>query len=334
MGSRATAAAAKPPANGRPRATRQVTTEYVAALRDYAEVLYKGGLGGKDANRMERVAVLIEVGRDLGIPATQATAWIAIINGRPTIWGDLAMALIRSSGLLADGYPKEWYEGTPGEDDYTACFEVKRTGNTPARVSKFSVADAKRAKLWGNPKKLPWVEYPERQLMWRAKGFACRDEFQDVLCGLVFAEEAMDQDADESPRVVVATASGPGPDREPPPAGVTVSAPPKTPLPGRPAALPVAAEETFSLVAPTAGAASTPVTEEQLAEIAELRERWFVGKAIQDDADACDAAWAEALAQYGVESARDMTAGQAAELIEWLGGIADPFGHPKAVAAG
>lgn len=183
-----------PAGQGRMLRPRLVSPEYVAALRDYSKLLYDGGLVPKASARPEGVAVLIEIGRDVGLPATMAVAWVAIINGRPSIWGDAAAALVRSSGLLVS--VREWYEGEG--DGYTACCELVRVGAAEPRVARFSVAEAKRARLWG--KAGPWTEYPERQLMWRARGWAYRDEFPDVLCGLIFAEEAKDM-----PRVVVTT---------------------------------------------------------------------------------------------------------------------------------
>lgn len=295
MPSRSTSAARRAPRAA--TSLRPVTSDYVEALKQYCRLLYDGGLhGGKDAKRPEALAAKIEVGRDLGIPATQAIAWIAIINGRPSIYGDLGMGLIRSSGLLADGYPKEWYEGEPGEDSYTACFAIKRTGATPERVVRFSVADAKQARLWG--KAGPWSEYPDRQLMWRAKGFACRDEFQDVLCGLIFAEEALDLPT-ESPRVIVGEA--------------TPASTPALP-PGQPA---------------EAATTRTPITDAQLDRLAELQDLVFASKGCQTD-DERDQAWAAVLAEFGVDSARQLTAGQAAELIEHLEQTQDPFSCPSA----
>jgi hypothetical protein len=61
-------------------------------------------------------------------------------------------------------------------------------------VTQFSVADAVRAGLWG--KSGPWTQYPKRMLQLRARGFALRDAFPDVLKGLVTAEEAQDYPAD------------------------------------------------------------------------------------------------------------------------------------------
>jgi hypothetical protein len=75
-------------------------------------------------------------------------------------------------------------------DAMTAACAAKRRGYESATVVKFSVADAKRAGLWG--KSGPWTQYPKRMLQLRARGFALRDAFPDVLKGLVTAEEAQD----------------------------------------------------------------------------------------------------------------------------------------------
>jgi hypothetical protein len=79
-------------------------------------------------------------------------------------------------------------------------------------VGRFSVADAKRAGLWG--KSGPWTQYPRRMLQLRARGFALRDAFPDVLKGLVTAEEAQDYPANEpakpaTPSVVKVTPVAP-----------------------------------------------------------------------------------------------------------------------------
>jgi hypothetical protein len=81
-------------------------------------------------------------------------------------------------------------EGVEGEGEHRAGFcEVTRKGEPPQRRT-FSVTDAKRAKLWGRTG--PWSDYPDRMLQLRARGFALRDVFPDVLRNLVTREEAED----------------------------------------------------------------------------------------------------------------------------------------------
>ena len=122
---------------------------------------------------------------------------IAVINGRPSIWGDAALALCKASGELEDF--KEYVEGD--YEDMVATVKVKRRGFSRPVVQTFSVDDAKRAGLLG--KSGPWQQYRARMLKLRARGFAFRDTFADVLQGLYLAEEAQDIPPDEpKPRKV------------------------------------------------------------------------------------------------------------------------------------
>lgn len=135
--------------------------------------------------RPEDCALAAQFGAEIGLGPMQALQSIAVVNGRPTVWGDAALALVRSSP--ACGGVVEGIEGD-GEQRRGFC-EVTRKGEPPQRRT-FSVADAKRARLWG--KTGPWTDYPDRMLQLRARGFALRDVFPDVLRGLVTAEEAQD----------------------------------------------------------------------------------------------------------------------------------------------
>jgi hypothetical protein len=81
---------------------------------------------------------------------------------------------------------------------------AKRKGRKPV-TAKFSVEDAKRAGLWG--KQGPWQAYPKRMMQMRARGFALRDAFPDVLKGLITAEEAQDYPDEAKPRPVAKPAN-------------------------------------------------------------------------------------------------------------------------------
>ena len=81
------------------------------------------------------------------------------------------------------------------EETNTAYCLVKRKGESEYKVS-FSEVDARKAGLWG--KSGPWTTYPKRMLQMRARGFALRDKFADVLGGLITAEEARDIPTDDN----------------------------------------------------------------------------------------------------------------------------------------
>jgi len=115
---------------------------------------------------------------------------VAVINGRPGIYGDAALALVRASGLLLS-YSQEW---SGKADERKAIVTVQRR-DCPVQVTEFSVADAKKAGLWG--KSGPWSQYSDRMLLFRARGFALRDNFGDVLKGFRTTEELEDIPAEK-----------------------------------------------------------------------------------------------------------------------------------------
>jgi hypothetical protein len=139
----------------------------------------------------ESCMLAIQHGSEVGLSPMQSLQSIAVINGRPTIWGDAALALVQSSPVCE--YVREFTEGE-GEALVAVC-EAKRRGYPQPTVVRFSMADAKRAGLAG--KSGPWSQYPARMLTLRARGFALRNAFADALRGLITAEEAQDYPAAE-----------------------------------------------------------------------------------------------------------------------------------------
>lgn len=151
------------------------------ALR-FADYLSKSTIVPKDfANNPGNILVAIQWGMELGLQPMQAMQNIAVINGRPSLWGDAVIALARSSPLC-----EYIYESDDGE---AATCRVKRRGEEE-QVRTFSMADAKLAGLVG--KSGPWSQYPKRMRQMRARAFALRDVFPDVLKGMPMAEEVQD----------------------------------------------------------------------------------------------------------------------------------------------
>lgn len=134
---------------------------------------------GADENK---IMVGIIAGMEVGLTPFAALQSIAVIGNNPAIWGDGALALVQASGLLDD------MEET--DDGNTATCRLVRKGRTTPIVRSFSTEDAKKAGLSG--KSGPWTQYPARMRQMRARGFALRDGFSDVLKGLRIAEEVRD----------------------------------------------------------------------------------------------------------------------------------------------
>lgn len=173
-----------------------VPTTY-AETAALAQTIYASGLAPKGFDSPQKIAVAIMLGAELGLAPMMAINKIAVVNGRPAPFGDAVVAIVRRSGLCE--FIDERIEGEG--DNRVAICETKRKGETRPVVRTFSIADAKKARLWG--KAGPWQDYPERMLAMRARSFALRDTYADLLAGAYDAEEAADIPA-EQPRIASA----------------------------------------------------------------------------------------------------------------------------------
>lgn len=153
----------------------------------FAKAIVQSGFAPKGMEKPESVLVALQWGAELGLTPMAALSNIAVVNGRPSLFGDAALALVRSSGQLEQYAEQE--VGERGKDTFGFKITAKRKGFDP-QTETFTVAEAKQAKLWG--KSGPWTDYPHRMLKFRARGFLLRDVFGDVLKGLRTTEEVRD----------------------------------------------------------------------------------------------------------------------------------------------
>ena len=145
----------------------------------------------KPGTKQTDVMLRVLKGQEVGIPAIEASNTISVINGKPSIYGDGQLAVVRKSGLLED--IDEHFEKAEDGTTVAVC-TVKRRGQKTPHTTRYGYADAKRARLAGKPG--PWTDNPARMCQMRARAFNLRDMFPDVLCGLWAGEEAEDIDQD------------------------------------------------------------------------------------------------------------------------------------------
>ena len=126
----------------------------------------------------------MRMGAELGLLPMQALQNIAVINGRPSLWGDALLAIARTSPKC--DYIREYFDT---KNNVATCI-AKRTDDTEEAVRTFDIEDARRAGLWG--RQGPWSQYPKRMLQMRARSWAIRDTFADLLSGFNSAEEQQD----------------------------------------------------------------------------------------------------------------------------------------------
>jgi hypothetical protein len=134
-------------------------------------------------------------GKELGMGIMTALKNIAVINGRPAVFGDGLLAICQGKPDFQD--IKEEFS----DAGMVAICTVVRRGRTPV-VRRFSQADATAAGLW--KKSGPWTTYPKRMLQMRARAFALRDAYSDAISGIYVAEEAQDMpvEHDITPHVI------------------------------------------------------------------------------------------------------------------------------------
>lgn len=153
----------------------------------FADMLSKSNLVPKEfIGNPGNILVAIQWGMELGLQPMQSMQNIAVINGRPSLWGDSVLALVKASSTC------EYVVEEVGDNGATC--KVKRRGE-PEQVRHFTVEDAKKASLWG--KQGPWTNYPKRMLQVRARSWALRDVFPDVLRGMPIAEELQDMPSEK-----------------------------------------------------------------------------------------------------------------------------------------
>lgn len=194
----------KPPlvAGGRPQA---IVPQDIDQIWRLAGIICEAGMTPKDFKTPAQVTIAIMHGLEIGLNPMQALQKIAVINNRPAVWGDAVIGLVQARGV--DEYIVEEFTGTLQDGTLTAICRTKRKGRPNEVVRKFSVAQAKRARLWDERQKVsryrnnervevlndsPWYRFPERMLQMRARGLCLRDVYADVLGGLYLAEELIE----------------------------------------------------------------------------------------------------------------------------------------------
>lgn len=184
----------------------------------------KAGDGDEDVRaiglrNVAAVSSVLMAGAELGVPPMAALRMFTAINGRPALYADGNVAVVRKArdrdGKLICAYIRQGFERGDSDATTFAWCEAKRADNEEVHREEFSVEDAKRAGLWDDeavverevwefnkaagkrqptmkkvPNDAPWFRYPKRMMMWRATGYCLRWLFADVLGGMIDEFEA------------------------------------------------------------------------------------------------------------------------------------------------
>jgi hypothetical protein len=139
----------------------------------------------------EDAVMAVMYGAEIGMPPMTSLQKIIMVKGQVTLSSEAILALVLKSGLLKE--LEQTYEGEEGTDNYRAVVKIVRKDMNISVVRSFSLGAAKRAGLYREGS--PWKAYPERMLLHRARTFAIRDIFADILGGVQYASEELAEEA-------------------------------------------------------------------------------------------------------------------------------------------
>jgi hypothetical protein len=131
-------------------------------------------------NKPAAIAACILAGHEVGLPPMASLQHINVIEGRPALSAAGQRALI-----LAKGH-KIWVQEA-NATRATVCGQ--RAGETRVTEMSWTLDDAKRAQLAG---KQNWQRYPKQMLIARATGDVARGTFMDVLGGIPYNVEELE----------------------------------------------------------------------------------------------------------------------------------------------
>ncbi|MEP0518591.1 MAG: hypothetical protein ABJO09_00860 [Hyphomicrobiales bacterium] len=113
-----------------------------------SDALHKSAMAPKDLDTTQKVMIAMISGMEVGLPPMAAVQSVAVINNRPSIWGDALIGIVRKSPLCT--YVKEWVDGE--NDDMVAYCETLRKGESEPVLKTFSAKHAMRAGHWQTEK--------------------------------------------------------------------------------------------------------------------------------------------------------------------------------------
>lgn len=223
-------------------------------------------------------------GAELGLNPTQSLQQVFVVHGSPAIYARTAVALCKRAGIIVETV----------EESETTC-TVKATDRATGQVeqSTWTIDRASKAGYTSNKK---YTTNPQQMLYAKAAMEVCRKVAPDILLGIPMSREELDLEAQPIKRVEATRGRGveglKGLIGAPP-------APPVEPTPEQPEVK-----------------IDGPVTPEQLRELSTRRKAENFSDSEEDIA--LWLAWVERGIGRKVESNKDLTSSEAADLITAL----------------
>jgi hypothetical protein len=170
-----------------PQTTLPSPREWEASMAIAREIAATTFVPESYRGKPEAVVAAILTGRELGIGPMQALRDIHMVDGRPAFAAQLMLAKMRQGGIVL-------LETDSTEE--RAWIKARRPDTGEVGEFEFTIAEAETAGLLSKPGK-SWHKYRKDMLWARAVSRMARRFGSDLLGGLVYSKEELDDLADE-----------------------------------------------------------------------------------------------------------------------------------------
>lgn len=155
----------------------------IAEAMNMAALLVKSKLLPDSVQSPEAAFAIIATGRELGLTAMQSLRSIHVIKGKTILSADLVAALVKSRRDVCAYF--QLVESTAER----ATYKTQRIGEPEPTTLSFTMDDAKRAQVTGNPN---WTKYPAAMLRARCITALARAVYPDLAMGVYDLDELSD----------------------------------------------------------------------------------------------------------------------------------------------
>lgn len=171
----------------------QLQTTNLAEEWKLAELMVQSGMLPSRYDTPAKVITAKQFAKELGLQPLTGLKQIAVIDGNPTIYGDLPLAIVRRTGELEK--IDEYYHDAEGKrisvensnlmaDPAVAICVIKRKGQE--EVMRFW--NDEQTKKAGLKDRKVWLRYRSTMMKYRARSAALKDSFSDALNGISISE--------------------------------------------------------------------------------------------------------------------------------------------------
>lgn len=168
-------------------------------LLRYCHAMVTSEMVPKQFNTPQKLFGALMFVRSLGLPDT-AIRQVAVIQGVPSTFGDLSLAMVQKSGELTY-FLEQWFD----EKYDVLSFENKNLKaeawgavcilsrqNSEKQSFSFTLDDARKAGTYPSNPASPWTKHTRIMLRYKARAIALKSVFADKLNGVSIAEHDFD----------------------------------------------------------------------------------------------------------------------------------------------